>query len=88
MRVVSKFTEFDPPHRMVVESVIPARPVFVRGIHDIEPLDGGRCRYTYTLEFTPSRGGALMARMMRWWMRRGVRIGTERRIPDLLREDA
>jgi hypothetical protein len=77
MRMTSRFTEFDPPRRMVVEGVRPPMAKWTRSIHDLQAVPGGM-RYTNTVDMRPPFGFRLVHRLMARHLRRGVREGSER----------
>jgi hypothetical protein len=77
MKITSRFTEFDPPRRMVIEGVRPPMAKWTTGIHALEALLGGT-RYTYTVEMRPPLGFRLVHRLMARRMRRGVQEGSKR----------
>jgi len=63
IRGVSRFAEFDPPRRLLIESVKPTFPFFVRMSWDIVPVGEGT-RYTYRMEIDAASGVGWLARSM------------------------
>ena len=64
MRGVSRFAEFDPPQRLLIESVKPAWPFFVLMSWDLVPVGEGTL-YTYRMEIDASGVGWLARAMLR-----------------------
>ena len=67
-RFHSEVVEWDVPHRMVMRSVKPSRPISVIAEHRFEP-EGAGTRYTWSATTTPSvpggrAAGALFCRFM------------------------
>jgi len=79
MRLVSRFTEFAAPNRMVIEGVRPYFAKWTRGVHDLESLSNGT-RYTYRVEMRPPAIFRMPYRAMAKRLRRGVQEGCVRLI--------
>jgi hypothetical protein len=77
MRLVSRFTEFEPPKRMVIEGVRPFFSKWTRGVHDIEQTPSGT-RYTYRVEMRPPLLFRLPYKAMARRLLRGVQEGCVR----------
>lgn len=63
MKGVSRFAEFDPPRRLLIESVKPAWPVFTLMSWDLESIESGT-RYSYRMEVSAARGAGWAGRLM------------------------
>lgn len=63
MKGISRFAEFDPPRRLVIESVKPSWPMSIRMSWDVEPAGDG-ARYTHSMEADAAAGFGLIARQM------------------------
>ncbi|HUP17811.1 MAG TPA: SRPBCC family protein [Acidimicrobiia bacterium] len=61
MKGVSRFAEFDPPRRLLIESVKPTFPFFARMSWDLVPVGEGT-RYTYRMEINAAYGVGWLAR--------------------------
>lgn len=85
-RAVSETTVWDPPRRMVLDSVKPARPVRMTLTQLFEPHPKGT-RLTYRMEVRGTMPGpAIVARAVRWFVARNFRRAVPR-ILDLIKED-
>lgn len=65
-------TEWEEGHRMVLDSVKPSYPLRARAVHLFEQHPEGTL-YTWSMEITPSLGGAPAAWMFTRFMRRNAR---------------
>jgi hypothetical protein len=63
MKGVSRFAEFDPPRRLLIESVKPAWPLFTLMSWDLEPIESGT-RYSYRMEVSAAPGAGWAGRLM------------------------
>ena len=61
MKGVSRFAEFDPPRRLLIESVRPTWPLFARMSWDLDPVGEGT-RHTYRMEIDAASGVGWLAR--------------------------
>lgn len=83
IRVVSMTREWDPPRRMVLENVKPARPVRMTLTQTFEPHPDGTL-LTYRADID---GFAPIAAAFRWFIARNFRRA-QPRVVDLVREQA
>ena len=83
MRVVSVTREWDPPRRMVLENIKPARPVRMRLTQTFEAHPQGTL-LTYHADID---GFGPAARVFRWFIARNFRRATPR-VLDLIRREA
>jgi hypothetical protein len=73
LTMVTQVLTWDEGHRMVIESVRPARPVKASATHLFEPHADGTL-YTWAMEFVPTGlGGGLAAWFFRRFMQRNAR---------------
>lgn len=63
MKGLSRFAAFDPPGRLLIESVKPAWPIFTRMSWDLDQIETGT-RYSYRMEVCAARGSGWAARLM------------------------
>lgn len=85
-RAVSETTVWEPPRRMVLDTVKPARPVHMTLTQLFEPHPEGT-RLTYRMEMSGTMpGGAVVARAVRWFVARNFRQAVPR-VLDLTQED-
>lgn len=63
MKGVSRFAEYGPPRHLLIESVRPRWPFFVRMSWDLDPAGDGT-RYTYRMEIDAASGVVWLARSM------------------------
>jgi ligand-binding SRPBCC domain-containing protein len=78
LKVVSRFDEFDPPHRFVVDGVRPPPARWSRITATFEDLPNGATRFTYSMEIRYPLLGALIARIIASVIRRGIRTSVRR----------
>ena len=80
MKAVSRFVEFDPPHRFVLDGVRPLPARWMRFIVTFDELPNGETRFTYLMEIRYPVWGVLVARPMVLVMRRAMRTARRRMI--------
>lgn len=73
MKMVTETKVWEEGHRMVIESVRPARPLMGRATHLFEPHELGTL-YTWSMEIIPTGpGGNLAAKLFRRFMQKNAR---------------
>lgn len=78
LTTTTRVLEWEPGHRMVIESVRPARPVKGTATHLFEPHPLGTL-YTWAMEITPTGvGGGILAPIFARFMRSNARRQQER----------
>lgn len=73
LKVRSRFTEFEPPHRMMVQGVRPFFSPWTRLTYEIEPVEEDRVSYTVTTEITAPTWAVPIAALMERVLRQRVR---------------
>ena len=74
----SEVKQWDPPSRMVIQSIKPKRPVRGTATHTFEPHPEGTL-YTWAMEIEPTLPGAgLLARVFSRFMRNAARAQQQR----------
>lgn len=63
MRGVSRFSDFDPPHRLAIESVRPAGPIQIRMSWTFVPI-ANESEYTYAMEMLSPTGLGWLTRLI------------------------
>jgi hypothetical protein len=69
--VIVEITELDGPRRMAWRQVESPTVVSNTGSYDLEPLDGGRTRFTVTGTFTSRGWRRLIDAPFAWYLRHG-----------------
>ena len=69
--VIVETTELDPPRRMAWRQVDDPTIVSNVGAYELEPLDGGRTRFTVTGRFTSRGWRRLLDAPFAWYLRHG-----------------
>lgn len=72
VRMVSRFVEFDPPHRFAIVGVRPRMGRWVRMTNAVDDIDSGGCRYTVVVEIGRPLWAAPVAAMMGAVLRRSI----------------
>jgi hypothetical protein len=80
MKAVSRFAEFDPPHRFVLDGMRPPPARWMRFTLTFDELPDGTTRFTYLMEIRYPAWGALIARTLMLTMRRAMQTSMRRMI--------